>query len=50
MDWANRQATVLTCGACRHILWFDIDPDASTTLASLLNPAPGLGKDRKPPG
>jgi uncharacterized protein len=27
LDWANRQATILTCSSCTHIMWFLRQPD-----------------------
>jgi predicted nucleic-acid-binding Zn-ribbon protein len=27
LDWANRQATILTCITCSHILWFLQQPE-----------------------
>ena len=27
LDWANRQATILTCSTCTHIQWFLQQPE-----------------------
>jgi uncharacterized protein len=27
LDWANRQAAILTCNSCTHIQWFLRQPD-----------------------
>jgi predicted nucleic-acid-binding Zn-ribbon protein len=27
LDWANRQAAILVCKRCSHIMWFMDDPD-----------------------
>jgi uncharacterized protein len=27
LDWANRQATILTCTTCSHIMWFLRQPE-----------------------
>jgi predicted nucleic-acid-binding Zn-ribbon protein len=29
LDWANRQATILTCTTCSHIQWYLRQPEVS---------------------